>query len=328
VTRWTVTAPVPRRWRHLIPVVVAGLLASAAGCANRADPVPDLVIASGGVGGVYHAYATGLAGVLADELDTGATVLATAASVENLRMITAGRADICFTLADSAALAVEGSGPFPEHQPIAALARLYDNYTHLVVAADAPINHVSDLRGHAVSTGARDSGTELMAERLLTLGGVDQHTDITRHRLALAESADALRHGHIQAFFWSGGLPTAAISELATTTDIRLLDLSEYVEPLRVRFGELFTELSIPAFTYGLSREVATIGVPNLLVVHEDMDQAVAEAVTRQLFDHKDRLIAAHPEAERLNPRTAIATYPVPLHPGAAAYYRSAKPRV
>jgi uncharacterized protein len=323
-----VTAPVRRRWRHLIPVVVAGLLVSAAGCAHRTDPVPDLVIASGGVGGVYHAYATGLAEVLADELDTGATVLATAASVENLRMITAGRADICFTLADSAALAVEGSGPFPEHQPIAALARLYDNYTHLVVAADAPINHVSDLRGHTVSTGARDSGTELMAERLLTLGGVDQHTDITRHRLALAESADALRHGHIQAFFWSGGLPTAAISELATTTDIRLLDLSEYVEPLRVRFGELFTELSIPAFTYGLSREVATIGVPNLLVVHEDMDRAVAEAVTRQLFDHKDRLIAAHPEAERLNPRTAIATYPVPLHPGAAAYYRSAKPRV
>lgn len=319
-----------RRLTAVAAVLFAGTLL-ASGLVRCEEPTVTpvkLTIAAGGVGGVYHAYANAFAKVIADELGADVRVRTTAASVENLRLVSDGRADLGFTLADAAALAIEGRAPFAERRPVAALARLYDNYTHLVVHADLAISSSEDLRGRRISTGAEGSGTDLLAERILTLAGLDPDRDITRRRLSLADSAQALRDGRIAGFFWSGGLPTAGISELVRDTPIRMLDLAEYVEPLRDHHGELFSEVSIPQFVYDLPDQVATVGVPNLLVVHREMDADLARTLTRLLFEHRDRLIAGHPEAKRLSRRVAVATHPMPLHPGAAAYYRAAKPLV
>ncbi|WP_205325441.1 TAXI family TRAP transporter solute-binding subunit [Glycomyces sp. YM15] len=303
------------------------LVALSAGCSDSAE-APPLSIATGEAGGVYYAYGTGIAELLTRELDTEVAVVETAASLENLRMVVEGEADLCFALADAAALAVDGQAPFGEAQPLTALARLYDNYTHLVVDADLPIATLDDLRGHAVAVGAEHSGAELMADRLLDIAGIDPQTDITALQLSLAESLEALRSGRIAAFFWSGGLPTTAIAEFAESEPIRLISLSEYVAPLRERYGELFSELSIPAHTYGQAEAVATVGVPNLLLVHESMDAELAQDITESLFEKRLSLREAHPEAEHLNVRVAIATYPVALHPGAVAYYRGSKPHL
>jgi TRAP transporter TAXI family solute receptor len=291
------------------------------------DPaeLPPLVVAAGEPGGVYHAYGEGLAAAARARLGATVTVRSTAASVENLRLVASGEADIGFALADVAACAARGGPPFARPLRVVALARLYDNYVHVVVRADAPIHRLTDLAARRVSVGAAESGTALMADRLLSLAGVDPQAGIIRYTTPIAESAAALRQGSIDAFFWSGGLPTQAVAELAKATPIRLLNLAEYVEPLRERYGEYFSELSIPADTYGIGHEVATIGVPNYLVVSDTMPVPVAEAVTRLLFDAKRDLVAAHPEAMHLNRRVAIATFPLRLHPGAALYYRSVK---
>lgn len=318
--------------RAVLRRLAGGSMALAAG-ANLGASAPtgsvgvrvprELVIATGDRGGVYFAY--GEAYARAVRVLTAVNVLETAASVENLRLVGAGRAHVGFTLADSAALAVAGRPPFTGSQPIDALARLYDNYTHLVVRAEAPITTLADLRGGTVSTGAAGSGTELIAVRLLEATGLGPD-DLRRVSLGLSQSANALAARRITGFFFSGGLPTQAISELAEGVPIRLVELGSYVPPLRARFGEFYGQLSIARATYGLSGDVTTVGVPNLLVVRADLDPTLAHALTRLLFAAKPRLALAHPEARRLNLRAAIATYPLNLHPGAVRYYRATKP--
>jgi TRAP transporter TAXI family solute receptor len=307
------------RW---VTVLVIAALLSCAGCGQRPAHPWRLVIATGGQGAVYYAYGQGLAHAAREHLPGAEPeVLATAASVENLRLVADGKADVAFTLADSAALAFAGRPPFTGPEPVVALARLYENYTHLVVAAGSDIRDLRDLRGRVVSIGAASSGTELIATRLLTAARVD----ISVRRLQVTDSAAALKNGSIDAFFFSGGLPTGTIAELAQTMPIRLVDLGDYVERLGEQYQAFYEERSIPASTYGLKGPVRTIGVPNYLVVNRAMSADRAYALTRMLFEQKDALARAHPEALHLNLRAAISTNPLPLHPGAVRYYRAAK---
>jgi TRAP transporter TAXI family solute receptor len=164
--------------------VIAALLSSTTACGQRTERPWRLVIATGGEKAVYYSYGQGLARVAHDHLPGARPqVIATAASVENLRMVADGRADLAFTLADAAALAYEGEPPFEKREPVVALARLYENYTHLVVAANSTIYRLLDLRGRIVSIGASGSGTELIATRLLTVAGVDPEKGISVRRL-------------------------------------------------------------------------------------------------------------------------------------------------
>jgi TRAP transporter TAXI family solute receptor len=319
------------RQRRLVALAV-GLVLVATGALvvsyeRRSPPVSGLTIATGGAGGVFEAYGEGLAAAARQAFPAAdVRVVPTAASVANLRLVASGAADVGFTLADTAGAAVAGQEPFGAPLPVVALARLYDNHVHLVVRAQSPVARLADLRGAVVSTGAVDSGTDLFAGRLLGAAGLDPDRDIKRHRLALAESAAALREGRLDAFFFSGGLPTAAIAELATTTAVRLIPLAEWVPALRAAYGEFYEERTVLASTYGLSGDTLTIGVPNLLVTRADMPEETAYALTDLLFSAKATLVAAHPEAARLNRRAALATYPLPLHPGAARWHRTKKP--
>lgn len=300
---------------------LAGLLS----CTERPEPAVELRIATGAPGGVYFDYGVGLAQAVETHLPgLEPEVLRTAASLDNVRRVVAGDAEVAFSLADSAALAIAGEAPFEAPQPVRALARLYDNYVHLVVAAESPIHSLEDLRGQPVSTGAVGSGTELIVDRLLELAGIDPDRGLVRSRMNIDASAVALEAGEIAAFFFSSGLPAAAIEELAAAGRVRLLDLSAQVAPMRERFGELYSERTIPRSVYGLP-STATIGVPNYLIVREDMDEELARRLTSLLFTARDALADAHPEARRLNLRAAFATYPVDLHPGAAAYYRHSR---
>ncbi|NED99707.1 TAXI family TRAP transporter solute-binding subunit [Phytoactinopolyspora halotolerans] len=313
--------------RRFLAKLAAGVAAFALLLAACSDEGPEgpLRIATGGSGGVYYEYGNGLADVVDAHLpDLQPEVLTTAASLENIRMVVAGEAEIGFSLADSVELAVIGAEPFDQPQPIRALARLYDNYVHLAVTADSDIRTLADLRGHPVSTGAADSGTEVIVNRLLQVAEMDPAVDLQRHRLNIDESAAALMNGEITAFFFSAGLPTEAIRRLADEDEIRLIDLAEMAPVMRSEYGELYSERSIPHSVYGLL-PITTIGVPNYLVVSAEMDDSLAYALTELLFSARDELAEAHPEARRLNLRAAFSTYPVELHPGAVEYYRDAR---
>jgi uncharacterized protein len=299
-----------------------------AACGNDAKPRSQfLSIATGGTGGVYYPYGGGLAKVLNENLPgVRASAEVTSASVDNLKLIRDGKADIAFALADTVADAVHGRGAFSAAPvPVATLAVLYSNYTHLVTLASSRIDTVGDLRGKTVSTGSPGSGTEVIAFRVLRAAGLNPDADITRQGLGASESADALKDGKIAAFFWSGGLPTAAVQDLSHSPGItiRMIPTGDLVAALRKEHGDLYFPLTVPASAYpGLTRDLPVVGVSNLLVVNKSMAEQLAYDITRVLFERQADLAAIHPEARNLSRATATKGSPAELHPGAARFYK------
>lgn len=285
-----------------------------------------LRIATGNAGGVYVAYGEGIAGAVRERLPMLRTeVVQTDASVANLRMVAGETADVAFSLADASADAVRGGNElFPRPLRLAALARLYDNYAHVVVRASARFKAVTDLAGERVSTGPEESGTKLLAERILEAAGLVPDRDLRRVSLDLNRSANELAAGQIAAFFWSGGLPTETIQRLMQTTAVRLLDLTD-VAAILAAANDVYVQSSVPSSAYGLDAQITTVSVSNYLVVRHDEDAELAYQLTKLLFTAQDRIERAHPEGRRLNLRSAISTFPLDLHPGAMRYYREAK---
>lgn len=301
--------------------VLAACGAEAPGGGNR------LSIATGGTGGVYYVYGGALADQITQNIDgVEATAEATSASVDNMNLIASESSDIAFSLADTAADAVEGREDFEgDPVPAQALAQIYLNYTQIATTAGSGINSIEDLRDRSVSVGSPGSGTEVIALRVLRAAGIDPDSDIDRQQLGVDESVDAVRDGTIDAFFWSGGLPTGAVTDLATTDQIVLLPSAEYLSTLREQYGEVYQEEIIPAGTYeGLDQDVPVIAVPNYLVVNEAMDEGLAFQITQLLFEQQESLAQAHPEARNLDINTAPQTPPLELHPGARRYYEEA----
>jgi uncharacterized protein len=315
------------RWGAGLTAVAATAIAVAA-CSPNDPPGGDgrLSIATGGSGGVYQVYGGGLADVLTDELpDSPATAETTSASVDNLLLVANGDSDVAFTLADTAIDAVNGDESFDRKEPLRALGTLYPNITQVVVKADSGIKTIEDLKGKTVSVGSPNSGTEVIALRLMEVAGLDPDEDISKRGLGVGESAQAIRDGSIDAFFWSGGVPTAAVVDLATTDDITLLPTAEYLPKLRERFGEAYQEAEIEDGDYSGVKGTKTIGVPNLLMVNKAMKDDLAFSITKALYDNKARLTEIVPSAKGLDPKKGreLVT-PVKLHPGARRYYREA----
>ena len=290
-----------------------------------APRVTRLSIATGGTGGVYYVYGGALAKLISESVPgVEATAEVTSASIDNLKFLRDGKADIAFTLADTLKDASEGQGAF-EGRPIdlRALAVLYTNVTHVVTKKGSGIAKLADLKGRVVSMGSAGSGTETIADRTLSAAGLDPAQDIRRENLSAQASADALKDGKIDAFFWSGGLPTAAVLDLALSAPVVLLDAAGALPKLQARYGEgLYRAVSIPPGTYpSIDAEIHTFGVSNVLVVPANFDASRAYQIVRTMFEKKASLAAAHAEARNLGLTTAIAGSPVPLHPGALKYY-------
>lgn len=299
----------------------------AASCRPDHPPAQFISIATGGTGGVYYPYGGGLAKVLNDSIPgIRATAEVTAASVDNLKLIRDRKADIAFALTDTVADAVQGRGSFEgAPAPAVSLAVLYSNYLQLITLASSGISSIGDLRGRTVSTGAPGSGTEVMAFRVLRAGGVNPDSDLKRQGLSAAESAGALKDGKIDAFFWSGGLPTAAVQDLAHShgVTIRMIPTGELVPALQREHGPLYFPLEVPSGAYpGISAPVSVVGVANVLVVNRAMPEQLAYDITRVLFERQAELIAIHPEARKLSLQTATSGSPAEFHPGALRYYR------
>lgn len=312
---------------RLLGLTVLLVTSVVSACGGGAPGSRFLSIATGGTGGVYYPYGGGIAKILNENLHgVRATAEVTAASVDNLKLIRDGRADLAFTLADTLADAVAGRGAFDGRPvPAASLAVLYSNYTQVVTLKSSGITSIADLKGRAVSTGSPGSGTEVIAFRLLRAAGVDPDRDVRHQALGVSESADALKDGKVDAFFFSGGLPTAAIQDLSHTPGIaiRLLPSVEWLQALRRDFGDVYFDLQVPPGAYpGVENPVPVVGVANVLVVNRSMPDALARDVTRLLFEKHDELAAIHPEARSLSLQTATKGSPAGFHPGAVALYR------
>jgi hypothetical protein len=228
-------------------------------------------------------------------------------------------------MADTGLDAYQGKAQFKGKVPLRTVAVLYPNNMHMVTVEGKGIEKITDLKGKRVSTGAPGSGTEVMALRVIEAYGLDPNKDITRDRLSVSESAGALKDGKIDAFFWVGGLPTAAITDLGATPGVKmkLIGHAEAVPKMRGKYGPLYVKGVIPVKTYpGQSMEIPIAVVWNLLVCNENMKESLAYDLVKTLFDHKPELVASHREASSLSlEHQAGGGSPIPFHPGAIRYF-------
>jgi uncharacterized protein len=307
--------------------VVCLAIGAGGGCASDGPAKQRLSIATGGTGGVFYPYGGGIAKVITEHLpNVEATAEVTAASVDNLKFLRDRKADLAFTTGDMLADAVNGTGPFEGAKvPLRTLAVLYVNFTHVVTLASSPIRTLEELKGKVVSTGSPGSGGEVIAFRILEAVGINPAADIQRQGLGVAQAAEALKDRKIDAFFWSGGLPTAAILDLAHTSGItiRMLPNDAVLPALQRSYGpSLYFIRNVPMGTYpGLEGDVGVISVTIVLAVNESMPEQLAYDLTKTLFEHQKELAAIHPEATNLSLETATQGSPAPFHEGAIRYY-------
>lgn len=317
------------------PLLVGGLAVSLAlaACGNGGDTGAggsgrneSLSFATGGTGGVYYPYGGGIANVISDKLPgVTVTVQETNASVDNMKLVQSGQAALALGLGDVVSDAANGENSFKDGAlNICALGNLYNNFVHVFSTKSKGITSVDQMRGKTISVGAVGSASEVTADRILEAAGLNPQTDIKRAQLGVGETVDALKDGTVDAGFWSGGLPTGAIVDLASTGGLVLIDSGQYVDAMAKEYGDFYFPAEIPAGTYrGQDKASPNVASPNILVVSKDMDQSLQQDITRVIFENKEKLLTVHPAAKELDPKTAGDIDFVETCPGAKAYYDS-----
>ena len=283
-------------------------------------------ITTGGTGGVYYPMGGGMANVLSKNVPgLQATAEVTGGSVDNLKLIGAGKSEVGFAMVDAAWEASQGLDKFKDNKVSArTLMVLYPNKMQVVTIDGTGINKLSDLKGKRVSTGSPGSGVEVMTLRVLEAIGIDPKKDIKQERLGAAESVNAIKDRKIDAFFWVGGVPTAALTDLAATPGIKMkmLDHAEAVEAMNKKYGPLYTKGTIAANAYqGMDKAVDNIDVWNILVTNDKMSDQMAYNIVKTLIEKKPELVAVHKEAENIDLKSQNTGSPIPFHPGAKKYF-------
>src|ERR1700704_5861956 len=294
---------------------------------NAFSQQKTIAIGTGGTGGVYYPLGGGLANLLSKHLPGyQATAEVTGGSVDNLKLIGSGQSEVAFTMADAALDAFKGEDKFRGAKvSVRTLMVLYPNRMHVVTIEGTGIEKMSDLKGKRVSTGSPGSATEVMAFRVIEAAGLNRDKDMKRERLGAAESVNAIKDRKIDAFFWVGGLPTAAVTDLGATPGlkIKLIDHSDVVDKMNAKYGKLYVTDVIPAKTYpGQDADNNISTVWNILVTNDKMTDDIAYAIVKIIFDKKADLVAVHKEAENVDYKYQIKeSSPVPWHPGALKYF-------
>jgi TRAP transporter TAXI family solute receptor len=297
---------------------------------GAAQAQQNIAIATGGTGGVYYPMGGGMANVLSKHLPgIQATARVTGGSVDNLKLVGTGQSEVAFTMVDAARDALKGEDKFKGNPvELRTLMVLYPNRMHVVSVDGKGIEKMSDLKGKRVSTGSPGSATEVMAFRVIEAAGLDRDKDMKRERLGVAESTNALKDGKIDAYFWVGGLPTAAVTDLGATPGVKLklIDHSEVVAKMNDKYGGIYSEGVIPAKTYpGQDKDNKISVVQNILVADAKMPEKTVYDIVKTLFEKRDEIALSHGEAKAiaLDTQTKKNTT-IPWHPGAEKYFTEA----
>jgi TRAP transporter TAXI family solute receptor len=302
-------------------LIAAALSLAGAPLAHAADFIN---VVTGGTSGVYYPLGVAVSKVIAQYVPgSRPSVQATKASVENLNLLQEGKAEVAFTLGDSLAFAWRGNPEAGFKHPLEKLrtiGAIYPNYIQIVATKDSGIKTLADLKGKRLSVGAPASGTELNARAILAAAGLS-YKDLGKvEYLPFGESVDLMKNRQLDATLQSAGLGVASIRDLASSVPITVVAV-----PIAIvkKAGAPYVAAEIPAGTYpGQEAAVETATVPNYLVTRAGLSNDEVYAITKAIYDHLDQLVAAHSAAKGIKLEAAAKNLPVPLHPGAAKYFK------
>lgn len=304
----------------LVTITALLLLAMAlTGCGSSRS----LKMATGGTTGTYYAYSGTVSQVLSSKLpNIKFNVQSTGASKANIYLVADGEADIAIVQNDVMYYAYKGIDLFDGEavSGFSAMAGLYAEVCQIV--ANDKVTSIEDLRGKRVSVGDVGSGCEFNARQILEAYGIS-FDDIEVHNLSFGDSATALKDDKIDAFFCVAGAPTTAISELATSNAIHLLEVDDEHAAKLMEQYPFYTQYSVPANTYkGVAEDVKTVAVVATYIVSDQLDEDLVYQITKALFENADEIAAAHPKGAELDPEYSVSSISIPIHPGAEKYYK------
>ncbi|MEU5342836.1 MULTISPECIES: TAXI family TRAP transporter solute-binding subunit [unclassified Streptomyces] len=298
---------------------------------GKSSPGGTVSFSTGSPSGVYQLYGTLLQEALAKDMPRlNVDLRESVGSQENVRRVATGQADFTIAAADAVAKYQREGGRGADQ--LRGCARLYDDYVHVVVPQTSTVESIGELKGKKVAVGPTGSGVRLVAEHVLKAAGLDLDKDIEPVPVGIGDMPRLLESGKIDAFFWSGGLPTTAVGDLSNRFDIRLVPITpDLVEKLhdQGQEAEYYRSAVMPAEAYPRAQSgvsVQTVAVANLLVTRAGTDATLTEGMTRTVIHSRDRIGEEVHAAQRVDLRTAIYTDPLELDEGARRYYRSVKP--
>jgi uncharacterized protein len=308
-------------------ICLAAMAVTAMGTlAAEAQQAKQLSIATGGTGGVYYPLAGGFGSILAKEIPgVTATAEVTGGSLDNMKLVGSGNADIAFTQVDTAVDAVAGRDKFPKKLPIRALVVMYPNLMQVVTLEGNGINSLADIKGKRLSTGAPGSGTEIFALRIIEAIGLDKDKDMSRERLSAAESANALKDKKVDAFMFVAGVPTSAITDVAATPGVKMLliDHDQAVPKMVEKYGPSYAPALIPKGAYpNQDKESKVAATWNIMAVRDDCPDDLAYNLTKIMLEKREDLGKVHKEALNIkveNQKSQNAG--IPWHPAALRYF-------
>ncbi|HTS84398.1 MAG TPA: TAXI family TRAP transporter solute-binding subunit [Usitatibacter sp.] len=282
-------------------------------------------ILTGGTSGVYYPLGVALSQVYGKAMpEAKIAVQATKASAENLNLIEAGRGELAFTLGDALSDAWRGNAEAGFKAPLKklrAVAAIYPNYIQIVASADSGIRTLADLKGKRISVGAPKSGTELNARAILKAAGLTYADFAKVEYLPFGESVELMKNRQLDATLQSAGLGVASLRDLATSMKIVVVAIPADVV---AKVGDpAYKPAVIPAKTYdGQDSDVSSVAIGNVLVTNESVPEQTVYLMTKALFENLPTLVAAHNAARAIKLEAATEGLAVPLHPGAARYYK------
>jgi hypothetical protein len=281
-------------------------------------------ILTGGTSGVYYPLGVGISKIYGEKIkDVKVQVQATKASVENLNLLQDGKGELAFVLGDALKDAWQGNedaGFKTKLDKLRVIGAIYPNYIQIVASKDSKIRTLADLKGKGLSVGAAKSGTELNTRALFKAAGMS-YKDLGKiEYLPYAESVELIKNRQLDATLQSAGLGVASLKDLSTSLDIVVVSVpAEIVK----KMGAPFVAAKIPANTYkGQTEDVNTASVINYLVTRKDVSEATAYQMTKLFYESLPEMIASHSAAKDISLKDAAKNSPVPLHPGAAKYYK------
>ncbi len=284
----------------------------------------NISIATGGTGGVYYPLGGGFAAALSKYVPgLSATAEVTGGSVANLKLIGTGKPYIALSMVDAAKDAANAEGKFKGAAKVnvKTLLVLYPNRMHIVTTTATGIKSLKDLQGKRMSVGDIGSATEVMTSRVLDAVGVK----VVRERLSVAESVNALKDRKIDAFSWVGGLPTAAVSDLANTPGItiQMIDHTEAIPNMVKKYGKLYYADTIPMSTYkGMTSDNKNASIANVLVTNGNMSEQTAYNIVKTIIEKHEDLKRVHKAAGDIKLANQIqSASPLEFHPGALKYF-------
>jgi hypothetical protein len=296
------------------------------GCTDGQERPTTLAIATGGPAGLYYPFGGAMASIWSKQLPSvNVRAEVTGGSVTNVIQVANQESEFGIAMADVVTDAYLGRGRFPVSLPLRVLLNAYPNIVHILTLQDSGVKSVVDMRGKRVSLGAAGSGTAIAAENVLVGLGVGLD-EIAPAYLSFGETTSALKDGTIDAGFVVGGLGLAAVTELAVTRDLHLVDLSDDELTTLSATYPAYAGYDIPANTYsGIDVRVQGLGIWSAVVVHEAMAEQLAYELTCTLFKHKEELLKVSQVARDMTVANLDKLAAVPLHPGTQRYLSQIK---